>query len=151
MGGGTFDVSVVNVDYGVFDILATAGDSNLGGEDFDWRVVEHFINMYKYKKGKDIRTDNTAVQRLRREVEKAKHQLSTTQQAKIEIRSFVDEEDFSETLTRSKFEELNMVSSSSSTGCSSSSSSNNNRYGIISTIVLVLLYSMRQCTWISAV
>ena len=80
-----------------------------GGEDFDQRVMEHFIKLYKKKTGKDIRKNNRAVQKLRREVEKAKRTLSTQHQVKIEIESFYEGEDFSETLTRARFEELNMV------------------------------------------
>lgn len=80
-----------------------------GGEDFDQRVMEHFIKVYKKKSGKDIRKDHRAVQKLRREVEKAKRTLSTAHQARIEIESFFEGDDFSETLTRAKFEELNMV------------------------------------------
>lgn len=72
--------------------------------------MEHFIKIYKKKTGNDIRSDNRAVQKLRREVEKAKRTLSTAHQARIEIESFYKGEDFSETLTRAKFEELNMVS-----------------------------------------
>lgn len=73
-------------------------------------MMEHFIKLYKKKTGKDIRGDNRAVQKLRREVEKAKRALSSQHQARIEIESFYDGEDFSETLTRARFEELNMVS-----------------------------------------
>lgn len=83
--------------------------SSQGGEDFDQRVMEHFIKLYKKKTGKDIRKSNRAVQKLRREVEKAKRTLSTQHQVKIEIESFYEGEDFSETLTRARFEELNMV------------------------------------------
>uniref|UniRef100_A0A4W5JMJ0 Endoplasmic reticulum chaperone BIP n=1 Tax=Hucho hucho TaxID=62062 RepID=A0A4W5JMJ0_9TELE len=90
------------------DVVATNGDTHLGGEDFDQRVMEHFIKLYKKKTGKDVRKDNRAVQKLRREVEKAKRGLSAQHQARIEIESFFDGEDFSETLTRAKFEELNM-------------------------------------------
>lgn len=82
----------------------------VGGEDFDQKVMEHFIKLYKKKKGKDVRKDNRAVQKLRREVEKAKRALSNQHQARIEIESFFDGEDFSETLTRARFEELNLVS-----------------------------------------
>ena len=71
--------------------------------------MEHFIKLYKKKKGKDIRKDNRAVQKLRREVEKAKRALSSAHQVRLEIESFFDGEDFSESLTRAKFEELNMV------------------------------------------
>lgn len=83
--------------------------SLLGGEDFDQKIMDYFIKMYKKKKGKDIRKDNRAVQKLRREVEKAKRGLSTQHQARIEIESFFDGEDFSETLTRARFENENMV------------------------------------------
>ncbi|XP_035226081.1 endoplasmic reticulum chaperone BiP-like [Stegodyphus dumicola] len=108
LGGGTFDVSLLTIDNGVFEVVATNGDTHLGGEDFDQRVMEHFIKIYKKKTGNDIRSDNRAVQKLRREVEKAKRTLSTAHQARIEIESFYKGEDFSETLTRAKFEELNM-------------------------------------------
>lgn len=111
LGGGTFDVSLLTIDNGVFEVVATNGDTHLGGEDFDQRVMEHFIKLYKKKTGKDVRKDNRAVQKLRREVEKAKRALSSQHQARIEIESFFEGEDFSETLTRAKFEELNMVSS----------------------------------------
>lgn len=110
LGGGTFDVSLLTIDNGVFEVVATNGDTHLGGEDFDQRVMEHFIKLYKKKTGKDVRKDNRAVQKLRREVEKAKRALSSQHQARIEIESFFEGEDFSETLTRAKFEELNMVS-----------------------------------------
>lgn len=108
LGGGTFDVSVLTIDNGVFEVLATNGDTHLGGEDFDQRVMEYFIKLYKKKTGKDIRKDNRAVQKLRREVEKAKRALSTQHQVRLEIESLYDGDDFSETLTRAKFEELNM-------------------------------------------
>ncbi|KAL4218625.1 Endoplasmic reticulum chaperone BiP [Mactra antiquata] len=108
LGGGTFDVSILTIDDGVFEVLATNGDTHLGGEDFDQRVMEHFMKLYKKKRGKDIRKDNRAVQKLRREVEKAKRALSSQHQTKIEIESLYDGEDFAETLTRAKFEELNM-------------------------------------------
>ncbi|CAI5441123.1 unnamed protein product [Caenorhabditis angaria] len=108
LGGGTFDVSLLTIDNGVFEVLATNGDTHLGGEDFDQRVMEYFIKLYKKKTGKDLRKDNRAVQKLRREVEKAKRALSTQHQTKIEVESLFDGEDFSETLTRAKFEELNM-------------------------------------------
>lgn len=108
LGGGTFDVSMLTIDNGVFEVLATNGDTHLGGEDFDQRVMEHFIKVFKKKTGKDLRKDTRAVQKLRREVEKAKRALSTQHQARLEIESLYDNEDFSETLTRAKFEELNM-------------------------------------------
>jgi len=108
LGGGTFDVSLLTIDNGVFEVVATNGDTHLGGEDFDQRVMEHFIKLYKKKKGKDLRKDTRAVQKLRREVEKAKRALSAAHQVRVEVESLIDGEDFSETLTRAKFEELNM-------------------------------------------
>ncbi|KAI1718835.1 hsp70 protein domain-containing protein [Ditylenchus destructor] len=108
LGGGTFDVSLLTIDNGVFEVLATNGDTHLGGEDFDQRVMEYFIKLYKKKTGKDLRKDHRAVQKLRREVEKAKRALSVQHQVKVEVESIFDGEDFSETLTRAKFEELNM-------------------------------------------
>lgn len=83
LGGGTFDVSLLTIDNGVFEVVATNGDTHLGGEDFDQRVMDHFIKLYKKKKGKDIRKDNRAVQKLRREVEKAKRVLSASHQVRI--------------------------------------------------------------------
>jgi len=108
LGGGTFDVSLLTIDNGVFEVVATNGDTHLGGEDFDQRVMEHFIKLYKKKKGKDLRKDARAVQKLRREVEKAKRALSAAHQVRVEVESLYEGEDFSETLTRAKFEELNM-------------------------------------------
>lgn len=108
LGGGTFDVSLLTIDNGVFEVVATNGDTHLGGEDFDQRVMDHFIKLYKKKTGKDIRKDARAVQKLRREVEKAKRSLSATHQVRVEVESMFEGADFSETLTRAKFEELNM-------------------------------------------
>jgi len=108
LGGGTFDVSLLTIDNGVFEVLSTNGDTHLGGEDFDHRVMEYFLKLYKKKSGKDVKKDNKAVQKLRREVEKAKRTLSSQHQTRIEIESCYDGEDFSETITRARFEELNM-------------------------------------------
>jgi len=108
LGGGTFDVSLLTIDNGVFEVVATNGDTHLGGEDFDQRLIDHFVKLYKKKKGVDIRKDKRALQKLRREVEKAKRGLSSQHQVKLEIESLFDGEDFSESLTRAKFEELNM-------------------------------------------
>merc|ERR1719220_127810 len=108
LGGGTFDVSLLTIDGGVFEVVSTNGNTHLGGEDFDQRVMDYFMKLYKKKTGKDVRKNDRSVQKLRREVEKAKRALSSAHQAKIEIESFFDGEDFSETLTRAKFEELNM-------------------------------------------
>ncbi|CAL8101946.1 unnamed protein product [Calicophoron daubneyi] len=107
LGGGTFDVSLLTIENGVFEVVATSGDTHLGGEDFDQRVVNYFASAYKKKTGKDIRDDKRAVQKLRREVEKAKRTLSTAQTVRVEIESFIGGEPFSEQLTRARFEELN--------------------------------------------
>merc|ERR1712029_934196 len=108
LGGGTFDVSLLTIDNGVFEVVSTNGDTHLGGEDFDQRVMEHFIKLYKKKKGKDLRKDVRAIQKLRREVEKAKRALSASHQVRVEVESLFEGEDFSEPRTRAKFEELNM-------------------------------------------
>ncbi|KAJ7830520.1 heat shock protein 70 family [Mycena olivaceomarginata] len=108
LGGGTFDVSLLSIDDGVFEVLATAGDTHLGGEDFDNRVMEYFTKLYKKKTGTDVTTNLRAMGKLKREVEKAKRTLSSQQSTRLEIESFEDGNDFSETLTRAKFEELNM-------------------------------------------
>jgi heat shock protein 5 len=106
LGGGTFDVSLLTIDNGVFEVVATAGDTHLGGEDFDQRVMQHFMKGMK-KKGQDMSKDKRAIQKLRREVEKAKRALSSTHQTRVEIEALFDGEDFSETLTRARFEEIN--------------------------------------------
>uniref|UniRef100_A0A6G1SDC4 Glucose-regulated protein n=1 Tax=Aceria tosichella TaxID=561515 RepID=A0A6G1SDC4_9ACAR len=108
LGGGTFDVSLLTIDQGVFEVAATNGDTHLGGEDFDQKVMQHFIKMYQKKTGKDVSKDNRAVQKLRREVERAKRVLSSQPTTTIEIDSFFEGEEFSETLTRARFEDLNM-------------------------------------------
>jgi heat shock protein 5 len=106
LGGGTFDVSILTIDNGVFEVLATAGDTHLGGEDFDQRVTDHFVKTFKKKNSVDIKTDPRALQKLKSEVEKAKRDLSSVQQVKIFIEGIIDGLDFEETLTRAKFEEL---------------------------------------------
>lgn len=108
LGGGTFDVSLLSIEDGVFEVLATAGDTHLGGEDFDNRVIDYFVKLYKKKTGTDVSTNLRAMGKLKREVEKAKRTLSSQQSTRLEIESFEDGNDFSETLTRAKFEELNM-------------------------------------------
>ncbi|TRY74520.1 hypothetical protein TCAL_00753 [Tigriopus californicus] len=108
LGGGTFDVSLLTIADGVFEVVATNGDTHLGGEDFDQRVMEYLVKLFKKKTGKDLRTDSRAVQKLRREVEKAKRALSASHSTKIDVEALFEGEDFSETLTRAKFEELNM-------------------------------------------
>ncbi|GFF47685.1 78 kDa glucose-regulated protein homolog [Aspergillus udagawae] len=108
LGGGTFDVSLLSIDNGVFEVLATAGDTHLGGEDFDHRVMDYFVKQYNKKHNVDVSKDLKAMGKLKREVEKAKRTLSSQMSTRIEIESFHNGEDFSETLTRAKFEELNM-------------------------------------------
>merc|ERR1719216_611954 len=105
LGGGTFDVSLLTLDEGVFEVVATNGDTHLGGQDFDERVMNHFIKVFKRKNKIDIRKNARALAKLRREVEKAKRALSSTHQVKIDIESFLQGMDFSETLTRARFEE----------------------------------------------
>merc|ERR1712153_103393 len=107
LGGGTFDVSVLTIDNGVFEVVSTNGDTHLGGEDFDQRIVEYFIKLIKKKHGKDVSSDVKAVQKLRREAERAKRSLSNQHQVRVEIESLYDGIDFSEPLTRARFEELN--------------------------------------------
>jgi heat shock protein 5 len=107
LGGGTFDVSILTIDNGVFEVVATSGDTHLGGEDFDQRVLEHFMKLIKKKHNADISKDKRAIQKLKREVEKVKRALSSTHEATIEIESLFEGVDFSEVLTRAKFEELN--------------------------------------------
>lgn len=108
LGGGTFDVSLLSIDNGVFEVLATAGDTHLGGEDFDHRVIQHFVKQYNKKNNVDITKDLKTMGKLKREVEKAKRTLSSQMSTRIEIEAFHNGEDFSETLTRAKFEELSM-------------------------------------------
>ncbi|CAI0399609.1 unnamed protein product, partial [Linum tenue] len=108
LGGGTFDVSILTIDNGVFEVLATSGDTHLGGEDFDHRVMDYFIKLIQRKYGKDISKDNKALGKLRRECERAKRALSSQHQVRVEIESLFDGVDFSEPLTRARFEEMNM-------------------------------------------
>ncbi|KAM0822069.1 hypothetical protein ACQ4PT_071750 [Festuca glaucescens] len=107
LGGGTFDVTVLLFEEGVFEVLSISGDSHLGGEDFDQRVTHHFVEVIKQKHGQDITGDSRAMQRLRRECERAKRALSNQHQARVEIEALFDGVDFSEPLTRAQFEELN--------------------------------------------
>jgi len=108
LGGGTFDVSLLSIEDQVFEVLATAGDTHLGGEDFDNRVIDYFVKSYEKKSGTDVGKNHRALGKLKREVEKAKRTLSSQQSARIEIESFEGGNDFADTLTRAKFEELNM-------------------------------------------
>lgn len=108
LGGGTFDVSLLNIDNGVFEVLATGGDTHLGGEDFDFRVVNYLIKKFKQEHDVNIRDSPKALSKLKREVEKAKRTLSSQMSTRIEIESLINGLDFSETLTRAKFEEINL-------------------------------------------
>jgi len=108
LGGGTFDVTLLTIDNGVFEVLSTNGDTHLGGEDFDQRVMQYFIKMLKKRDSVNIETDKKAMQKLRREVERVKRTLSSQHQARLEIEGLMDGVDFSETLTRARFEELNL-------------------------------------------
>mgnify|MGYP006106630393 FL=1 len=107
LGGGTFDVSILTIDNGVFEVVSTNGDTHLGGEDFDQRIMEYFMKLIKRKNGVDVSGDVKAVQKLRREAERAKRSLSNQHQVRVEIESLFDGVDFSEPLTRARFEELN--------------------------------------------
>ena len=108
LGGGTFDVSLLTIDDGVFEVKATAGDTHLGGEDFDNKLVEFCAGDFLKKKGIDIRSNARAMRRLRTQCEKAKRILSSSAQTSIEVDSLAESEDFSLTITRAKFEELCM-------------------------------------------
>ena len=107
IGGGTFDVSLVNIDNGIFEVKATAGDTHLGGEDIDNRLVEFFLKEFKRKNKKDISDNKRAVRRLKTACERAKRSLSTTTQASIEIDALYEGIDFYSNITRARFEELN--------------------------------------------
>jgi len=107
LGGGTFDTTLLSVDEGVFEVLATSGNTHLGGEDFDQRVMQYFTKMINKKTGADISNNDRAIQKLRREVERVKRSLSSQKQARVEIDDIVQGFDLSETLTRARFENLN--------------------------------------------
>ena len=107
LGGGTFDVTLLNLDEGVFDVLSSEGDTHLGGEDFDQRVMQYFIKSMHQKSKVDISGDKRSLQKLRKEVERVKRALSSQTQARLEIEDIVPGFDLQETLTRARFEELN--------------------------------------------
>ncbi|KAK2871071.1 hypothetical protein Q8A67_023598 [Cirrhinus molitorella] len=107
LGGGTFDVSILTIEDGIFEVKSTAGDTHLGGEDFDNRMVNHFITEFKRKHKKDISDNKRAVRRLRTACERAKRTLSSSTQASIEIDSLYEGIDFYTSITRARFEELN--------------------------------------------
>jgi len=109
MGGGTFDVSLLTIEDGIFEVKATAGDTHLGGEDFDNRIVDFCMQDFKRKnRGKDLSGNQRAIRRLRTQCERAKRTLSSSAQATIEIDSIFEGIDYTCTLTRARFEELNM-------------------------------------------
>lgn len=106
LGGGTFDVSLLTIEEGIFEVKATAGDTHLGGEDFDNRLVNHFAQEFKRKHKKDLSTNARALRRLRTACERAKRSLSSTAQASLEIDSIFEGIDFYTSITRARFEEL---------------------------------------------
>jgi len=106
LGGGTFDVSVLTIEDGIFEVKSTAGDTHLGGEDFDNRLVNHFTQEFKRKFKKDLTTNKRSLRRLRTACERAKRTLSSSAQASIEIDSLFDGADFYTSITRARFEEL---------------------------------------------
>jgi len=108
LGGGTFDVTLLSIDNGVFEVRATSGNTHLGGEDFDQRLMEFCMSQFKRQAGIDITTDKRAIQRLRKQCELAKRTLSTQQSATIDCEALSQGEDYSTTISRAKFEELNL-------------------------------------------
>ncbi|KAF9519800.1 hypothetical protein BS47DRAFT_1370580 [Hydnum rufescens UP504] len=107
LGGGTFDVSLLNITGGVFAVKATAGDTHLGGEDFDNALLDHFKAEFKRKTGNDISDDPRALRRLRSACERAKRTLSSVAQTTVEVDSLYQGEDFSANISRARFEEIN--------------------------------------------
>jgi heat shock protein 5 len=108
LGGGTFDVSLLSIDNGFFEVEATNGDTHLGGEDFDNRIIEHLVKVIQKKHNKDLSKNPQALARLRKAAEGAKRRLSSQPEARVEVDSIVEGLDVSERLTRGKFEELCM-------------------------------------------
>merc|ERR1711907_233378 len=106
LGGGTFDVSLLTIDDGIFEVKATAGDTHLGGEDFDNRMVNHFVQEFKRKHKKDFTSNARAMRRLRTACERAKRNLSSSANAQIEIDSLYEGVDFYSSITRARFEDL---------------------------------------------
>merc|ERR1712158_15221 len=106
LGGGTFDVSILAIEDGIFEVKSTAGDTHLGGEDFDNRMVDHFMKEFQRKHKKDMTANKRAVRRLRTACERAKRTLSASAQANIEIDSLFEGIDFYTSITRARFEEL---------------------------------------------
>ena len=108
LGGGTFDVSLLTIEEGIFEVKATAGDTHLGGEDFDNRMVDYFLQDFKKRFRKDMAGNQRSLRRLRTACERAKRTLSSSTQAHIEIDALFDGIDFNSTITRARFEDLNM-------------------------------------------
>ncbi|XP_065210479.1 heat shock 70 kDa protein cognate 4-like [Planococcus citri] len=108
VGGGTFDVSILAIQNGVFEVVSTAGDTHLGGEDFDNRMLQHFVQEFKCKHRKDISQNWRALRRLRTVCELAKRTLSSSKMARIEVDSLCDGIDFHSQISRARFEELNI-------------------------------------------
>lgn len=108
LGGGTFDVSVLTIEEGIFEVKATAGDTHLGGEDFDNRMVDFFLQEFKRKFKKDMSKNNRSMRRLRTACERAKRTLSSSTVAQIEIDSLFEGVDFNSSITRARFEDINM-------------------------------------------
>lgn len=108
LGGGTFDVTLLSIDNGVFEVRATSGNTHLGGQDFDHRLMDYFIKQFKRKSQIDISKDSRALQRLRKQCENAKRTLSTQTSATIDCEALSGGIDFSSTISRAKFEELNI-------------------------------------------
>jgi len=108
LGGGTFDVSLLTIEEGIFEVKATAGDTHLGGEDFDNRMVDYFMAEFKKKHKKDMSTNERAKRRLRTACERAKRTLSASTQAYIEIDGLFDGIDFTSNITRARFEDMNI-------------------------------------------
>lgn len=108
LGGGTFDVTLLHIDNGVFEVKATSGNTHLGGEDFDQRMMDFFIAQFKRKNGIDVSSDKRALQRLRKQCENVKRTLSTQNMATIDCEALCNGIDFSSTISRAKFEELNI-------------------------------------------
>merc|ERR1712212_817643 len=106
LGGGTFDVSILTIEDGIFEVKSTSGNTHLGGEDFDNRMVDHFVNEFKRKHKKDLQSNKRALRRLRTACERAKRTLSASAQATIEIDSLYEGIDFYTSITRARFEEL---------------------------------------------
>jgi len=107
LGGGTFNVSILSIDDGVFEVSATAGDTHLGGEDFDNRIIEYIVKQYKRKTGTDVSTNLRALGKLKRDVERRSVPFPPNS-LRASIESFEDGNDLSETLTHAKYEELDL-------------------------------------------